>query len=207
MSLNLDRLVRRWFAKVAGLCLAVLALNAAVYVFGVARLGRRAEQEGTASQAGKKALEAEEARSRKVAAQVKVFQDGRAVLETLTRDHLKTQGERMTEAQGALRTLLSEAGLTSDSVTYDYDVVPMAKGREAPPRQYLRLRARFKASGSYPQIKTFLVALQASPHFFVAEELALATSSQGAVLINLNATVATYFLLVPAQAPRAGGAP
>lgn len=207
MSLKLDRLIRTWFLRVVGICLAVLALNVLVYAFGVAKLGKMAEDEGAAAGVGQRTLADEEARSQKAAAQVQVFQDGRAVVDTLEEETFKTRGERMPEAQDEIRDLLGKAGLACDAIKYSYETIPADKKRAAAPRQYFAMGASFQATGSYPQIKAFLASLQASPHFYVVEDVSLSASSQGAVVLNLNARLTTYFRAVPAGLPAPAEAP
>jgi len=214
LNANFDQVVRRWFVRVSAGASILLALNVALYIFGVARLGVLAAGEGEAAQREGVALAEREGKARAAASQVTTYHEGQKALETLAKDHFKTRSERLPEAQRALEEMVRSAGLTSEGYRYTYREIPDTKAKKPHwSRQYLEVEIAFRVSGSYPQVKRFLGDLQASPHFFLVDPPGIAASNQGAVLLTMNLVTRTYFLAgdgpaAPAQAaPNPGGQP
>jgi len=208
VSANLDQVVRRWFVRVSAVAAALLAVNVAVYFFGVARLGVLAAKEGKAAHSEGAALADMEAKARAAGAQVSIYREGQKALDTLAKDHLKTRSERLPEVQRTLEGLVRSAGMTSEGFRYSYGTFPGKDAKEHWPREYVEVQFDFRVSGSYPQLKKFLGDLQASPNFFLVDPPAMSVSGQGAVLLTMNVLARTYFvagegpaLAAPAAAP------
>ncbi len=194
MTGGLDRLIRRGFLKVVAVSAALLALNAGLYVFGVARLGDLADAEKAQVEQNAKLLSELEQQLASSGARVRAYRDGRRVLDVLGTQYFRTRSARMAAVQRELTALLGSDGLTSERLGYGYVAYPEKQKRERWGREYLGVHVQFQAAGSYPQIKKFLGDLQHSEQFFVVDSVAFTTSNQGAVLINLSLNLSTYFL-------------
>jgi len=194
MSVNLDSLVRRGFTKAVAAALALLALNIAVYVFGIARLGVVTESQKKEIETNGQKIKDLEGQREVAETKASVYREGSKALETLGNDYFKTRAERFALLQKDLQKLLEANGLSNDSLSYSYGQEPKDAEKTTWRHRYITVQIPLAVSGSYPQVKKFIADMEASPQFFVVEELSLSTSSQGTVLLNARITLKTLFL-------------
>ena len=194
MNVNVDRLIKRGFAKAVAAALAVLLLNILVYFFGIARLGAVTASQQSEIEANNRKIAEMQAQRDSAAEKASVYKQGSKVLETLGKDYFKTRAERFAELQKDLQKLLEANGLSNESLTYTYGQEPKDSQKTAWRHGYVTVQIPLAVSGSYPQVKKFISDLQASPHFYIINDIGLSASTQGAVLLNARIAVTTLFL-------------
>lgn len=181
-------------AWIIGGLLALVVANLLLYVFGVANLDRMARSLKARSQENGRKLAETEAQAEGLRSNVARISSGRSFMDTLAADTFKTRPERMVLVQDELSRLMREAGLATDRVGYSYDIMPDRPDAGAWKRRYLKATLQVSVNGSYPQVKSFIRALQNSPQFFVVENLSVATTGQGNVVLHANLLISTYFV-------------
>ncbi len=194
MNVNVDRLIRKGFVKAVVSAVAVLALNVLVYFFGIARLGAVTALQKNEIEANNRKIAEMQAQRDAAAEKASIYKQGSKVLETLGKDYFKTRAERFAELQKDLQKLLEANGLTNDSMAYTYGQEPKDSQKSAWRHDYVTVQIPLAVSGSYPQVKKFISDLQASPQFYIINDIGLSTSTQGAVLLNARIAVTTLFL-------------
>ncbi|MCI4397400.1 MAG: hypothetical protein JHC34_01040 [Acidobacteria bacterium] len=194
MNVNIDALIRKGFVKAAVAALAVLLLNIFVYFFGIARLGSVTASQKREIETNSQKIKELEAQRDAASEKASVYRQGSKVLQTLGSDYFKTRAERFAPLQKDLQKILEANGLSNDNIAYSYGEEPKDAAKASWRHAYIIVQIPLAVSGSYPQVKKFIADLEASPQFYVVEDVSLSASTQGAVLLNARLALKTLFL-------------
>lgn len=194
MNVNMDNLIRKGFVKAAVAALAVLVLNILVYFFGIARLGSVTASQKREIETNSQKIKELESQRDAASEKASVYRQGSKALSTLGSDYFKTRAERFALLQKDLQKILEANGLSNDNIAYTYEQEPKDTEKAAWRHAYVTVQIPLAVSGSYPQVKKLIADLEASPQFYVVEDVSLATSTQGAVLLNARLILRTLFL-------------
>lgn len=189
-------------AWIIGGLLALVVANVLLYVFGVANLDRMARSLKVRCQENAKKLAETEAQAEGLRSNVARISAGRSLMDTMATETFKTRPERLVTVQDELARLMREAGLAADRLGYAYEILPERAAEGKWKRRYLKTTLQVGVNGSYPQVKSFIRALQDSPQFFVVENLSVTTTGQGNVVLHANLIISTYFIAT--ETDRAG---
>lgn len=190
----------------AGWILTILFLvvvgNIIFYILGVSNLDKMAQSLTAVAADNAAKLSEAEAVAATLGENVGRISTGRNFMETLAQTTLQTRPERLVIVQEEVAKLLKDAGLATDTVGYTYEILPPQSDKAGWRHKYLKTTLQLAIAGSYPQVKTFIRSLQESPQFFIVENLAVTTTSQGTVVLHANLLVTTYFIAT--ETDRAG---
>ena len=174
--------------------LLVVAGSIVFYTLGVANLDKLTRSLKVRAAENKKQLAEAEVLAATLTGNVGRIAAGRNFMELLASETLKTRPERLVAMQEEVAKLVKGAGLSSETIGYTYDIVPPKDDKFRWRHRYLKTTLQLPVSGSYPQLKTFILSLQNSPHFFTVDDLSVSSSTQGTVVLHANLLVSTYFI-------------
>lgn len=204
--MRLERALYRHLPMLLGIGAAVLALNVVLYFTAVSRLDRFSKTVKAQVSENRTRLLDLEAKHKAVTAGVDHIQNNRQVVSDLADKILLTKGQRLVEVQNLLRGFADAHRLQMDTLSYSYSFLP-GGARAVGAHRYLRVDIGMPVIGSYPDIKAFMQDIQVSPQFLSITSFNLAQTGQGAVLIQGNFTVTTYFIATAADELDLGGSP
>ena len=196
--MRLERALYRHLPTFLGIGAAVLALNVVLYFTAVSRLDRFSKTVKVQVQENRTRLLDLEANDKAVTAGVDHIQNNRQVVSDLADKILLTKGQRLVEVQNLLRGFADAHRLQMDTLSYSYSFLP-AESRSAGGHRYLKVDIGMPVMGSYPDIKGFMKDIQVSPQFLSITAMRLTQSGQGAVMVQVNFTVTTYFTATAAD--------
>jgi len=204
--MRLERALYRHLPMLLGIGAAALALNVVVYFTAVAKLDRFSKTVKVQVQENRTKLLDLEAKDKAVSTGVDRIQNNRRVVSDLADKVLLTKGQRLVEVQNLLRGFADAHRLQMDTLSYSYSFFPK-EGRSAGAHRYLRVDIGMPVMGTYPDIKDFMKDIQVSPQFLSITAMSLTQSGQGAVMIQGNFTVTTYFIATAGDERDLGGRP
>jgi Tfp pilus assembly protein PilO len=108
-----------------------------------------------------------------------------ADLKRLRSDLLATRETRMISAQFEVAELCERFGIDWETVSIDNELLV---GEELD-----RMAMTVPLEGGYANLRRFLQAVESSEQFLVVEQVGLAESNEGGVMLELNVAIATYF--------------
>jgi Tfp pilus assembly protein PilO len=111
---------------------------------------------------------------------------GRRSLQTFFQDVLSTKRERMPAVQQEIRDIAAKFQIKPENIAYSKDVF---KGDRV-----VKFAAVLPLNGSYENLRAFISAVENSQNFLVIDSIALTDSKEGGIVLNLQITVATYFV-------------
>lgn len=191
--MRLERFIYRRFALLVSICLAIVAVNLALYFTAISRLDRFSRDTKTKVADNRVKLREAEKRNKAISASVENVRVDRQVVGDLADKILMTRGQRMVMVQKELESLIQKNQLTMDNVGYSYAVLPRNEKANWGHR-YVKLDMQVPLSGTYPQLKRLLQDLQESPSFLLVDAIGLSSGSQGGLQLRLNLSVSTYFV-------------
>lgn len=191
--MNLDSLIQKKLGLVLGVAAGVAAVNLAVYFLGVSRLDKHTKDTRSTVNRLREQVKTAEQQDREVSDTVARIRTDRQVVDDLSSKVLTTRGQRLVAMQTELQNLLEAHRLQADSISYSYKVLP-DKASSAWGRRYLKVSMSIPVEGAYQDLKGFLKDAQASPQFFLCEQMTLSSGSQGGVMQRMNVTLSTFFV-------------
>lgn len=191
--MNFDSLIQKRLGFVLSVAAGVSAVNLAVYFLGVSRLDKHARDTRTAVVRLREQVDAAEKQDREVSETVARIRADRQVVDDLSSKILTTRAQRLVAMQTELQALLEAHRLQADNISYGYKVLP-DRAENSWGRRYLKVTMQIPLEGGYQDLKAFLKATQASPQFFLCEQMTLSSGSQGGATQRMNLVLSTYFV-------------
>jgi Tfp pilus assembly protein PilO len=182
--------------------LVVVGGNVLFYILGVANLDKLTRSLKVRAAENKKQLAAAEIQAATLSGNVGRITAGQDFMDQLASETLKTRPERLVLMQEEVAKLMKDAGLSSDQMGYTYHILPPKSEKSRWRHRYLKTTLQLGVSGSYPQLKNFILSLQNSPQFFTVDNLTVSTTAQGTVVLHASLLVSTYFIAT--ETDRAG---
>lgn len=99
---------------------------------------------------------------------------------------LSTKQQRLINFQKELRDIAKQFNINYDSVSYPREYFPKEK--------VAKFGAVMPMNGSYANLREFVERIEASQNFIVIEQIQLANSKEGGVILSLGINLATYFV-------------
>ena len=191
--MNLDSLIQRKLGLVLGVAAGVAAVNLAVYFLGVSRLDKHTKDTRSTVSRLREQVKTAEQQDQQVSDTVARIRTDRQVVDDLSSKVLTTRAQRLVVMQTELQKLLEANRLQADRISYSYQVLPK-QGAATWGRRYLKVSMQVPLEGGYQDLKGFLRDAQASPQFFLCEQMALSSGSQGGAMQKMNLVLSTYFV-------------
>jgi Tfp pilus assembly protein PilO len=198
---TLDDLIRKRLGTLLAVGAAVVVANLVLYFTVVQRMDHSAESAKDTVSRNRKVIRELEGREKAAAATVERVTRDKQVLRDLESKVLATRETRLVAAQEELKKIIEGCGILMPNLGYVYQTIP--KGREASAgwqRHYVKVSISVPVVGTYPAIKKLIADLQASPQFFLIDDVSLTSQAQGGVELHVNLAVSTYFVLPAGQA-------
>ncbi len=192
--MNIERFILKRLALILGIGAGVVFLNLAVYFFGVSRLDQFARDVKGKVTANRRILKESEDRSQTLASSVERVRTDKKVIGDLSDKVFETRHKRLVTVQTEIQHLIDSNNLQMQTISYGYKLFPDRKDKADWGHRYFRVSMDIPLTGTYPEIKKFIQDLQASPQFFLIDELSLSSSAQGGVQLKINLAVSTYFM-------------
>ncbi len=206
--MNVERFLARRLPLILGIGGGIILLNLGVYLFGVSRLDKFAQGVKDKVAANRRVLKSSEDQSKTLSASVERVQTDKKVIGELSDKIFETRSKRLVTVQTEIQKLITANKLDMQTISYGYKTYPSKRDKEGWEHRYLKVSMQIPLTGTYPEIKKFIHDLQASPQFFIIDQLSLSSSAQGGVELKVNLAVSTYFIATSADVARGerGGA-
>ncbi len=192
--MNAERFVTRRLPLILGIGGGIILLNLGVYLFGVSRLDKFAQGVKEKVAANRRVLKSSEDRSKTLSASVERVRTDKKVIGELSDKIFETRSKRLVTVQTEIQKLINANNLDMQTISYAYETFPPPKDKEGWEHSYLKVSMQIPLTGTYPEIKKFIHDLQASPQFFIIDQLNLSSSAQGGVQLKVSLGVSTYFI-------------
>ncbi len=192
--MNIERFVLKRLTLILGIGAGVIFLNLVVYLFGVSRLDQFARDVKGKVTTNRRVLKESEDRSKTLSSSVERVRTDKKVIGDLSDKVFETRHKRLVTVQTEIQNLIDTNNLQMQTISYGYKMSPDREDKADWGHRYLRVSMQIPLTGTYPAIKKFIQDLQASPQFFLIDELSLSSSAQGGVQLKINLAVSTYFM-------------
>jgi Tfp pilus assembly protein PilO len=128
---------------------------------------------------------------------VRTLEETRGNLVRLRDDVLSTRDRKMIESQLEVTGIAEEFGTTFDQMRFENEILAE--------EELERFGIVVPLQGGYGSLRKFIQAVESSKRFLVIERVALEQGEDGGALLQLNITLATYFIApgLTGAAPRA----
>jgi len=177
---------------------ALLLANAVVLVFAVRPKVLRHRELTDASSPRIQVVKAREAEVSEKEAYRAALEKARDDMKRLAVDVLSTRQRRMIGVQLEIARLVRDFGISLDRVQYENEILDNGALE--------RFGIVVPLAGGYSSLRKFVQAIESSDNFLVVERVALGAGKTGDV-IDLNITLATYFIAPDAQPDALGKRP
>ena len=192
--MNAERFLTRRLPLILGIGGGIVLLNLGVYLFGVSRLDKFAQGVKDRVASNRRVLKSLEDQSKNLSASVERVQTDKKVIGQLYDKIFETRSKRLVTVQTEIQKLITANNLDMETISYAYKIFPPPREKEGWEHRYLKVSMQIPLTGTYPEIKKFIHDLQASPQFFLIDQLSLSSSAQGGVQLRVNLAVSTYFI-------------
>lgn len=205
--MDIENLLIKHSAMIVVVGAAVIILNVLIYGFGVSRLDHFAGELKKKVEVNRTVLAKTLVKRDKLVQTARRVENDRDVIAKLNNDVFKTRGSRLVSVQEEIQELAEKNHLETRTISYSYSTYPnsarLAKGWK---HHYEKISMNIPLSGTYPSIKSFISDLQTSDQFLMVDALALSSSTQSGVMLKVNLSVETYFVMQPSgKSGRTGG--
>lgn len=112
--------------------------------------------------------------------------EGRSSLDKFYSDVLSTKQERLISFQKEIREIANKFHISVETIAYPREEYPKDK--------VAKFSATMPLSGSYEALREFIDTIEKSDNFIVIEEIELANSKEGGVILGLNIRLSTFFV-------------
>lgn len=191
--MNLDSLIQKRFGLVLGVAAGIAVANLAVYFLGVSRLDKHTKDTRDTVIRLREQVAAAEKQDREVSDTVARIRADRQVVDDLSSKILTTRAQRLVAMQTELQRLLEAHRLQAENISYGYKVLP-ADPQTSWGRRYLKVSMQVPLEGGYQDLKGFLKDAQASPQFFLCEQMSLTSGAQRGSTQRMSLVLSTFFV-------------
>jgi len=180
--------IRQAGKRVALVLGLVAAVNLAFYVL-YARPAVKAYQSLLASESAQALLDDRRGQVEKRESYLEGLEHAEEDLHFLRSEVLSTRAKRMVPVQAELDALARQFRIDADLVKISNE--------QLEDEELDRMVITVPLEGGYTALRKFLQAVEQSSKFLIVERVALAQGKQGGVMLQLNITLATYFIAPP----------
>lgn len=185
--------IRESGRAILGVFVALLALNILAAVLFVRPARNELSRLGDDNQPQVKRLRAREREVTDREAYVNALRQANTDIQRLRDDVLSTRELRLIEVQAELAIMAAEFGINLKRIQWENTFLP-EYGVE-------RFATVVPLEGGYANLRKFIQAVETSKRYLLIDRVALAQGQDGGALLQLNITLATYFMVPPPPPP------